>query len=250
MNNQNPIDPAWTIIDELDPTGLTRLLYDFRNHTREFNEEVHMLVLMSLEVNINGIKSWEERQIAEINQRAGGNFSSERYGEELEEIELIAGRQSQFAYNLVFTGLMDVIACRFTKIAWEIDDMAKYLPLEADKDDPRSLIADLLKWPNGEKLDLKKIDAFDMSGGRLEAAREARNLLVHPKRPVFDSSGLSEKQECVRAHMPEMLNEDGYIQANANRIRQVAEDAEVLIQRIVDKHEHGWLMLLHASLSR
>ena len=49
--------------------------------------------------------------------------------------------------------------------------------------------------------------------------------------------------------MPEILQEDGCIQANPDRIRQVAEDAEALIKKIVDEHEHGWLMLLHDSLS-
>jgi hypothetical protein len=146
---------------------------------------------------------------------------------------------------------MDTVACRFTKIAWQIRDMVGSLPSEADKDDPRSLIAGLLNWPNyGEKLNLEKIGALDMSGGRLQAARDARNLLVHPKRPVFGSSGLSEEQERVRAQMPEILGEDGCIQPNADRIRQVAEDAEVLIRRVVDKHEHGWLMLLYDSLAR
>jgi hypothetical protein len=50
--------------------------------------------------------------------------------------------------------------------------------------------------------------------------------------------------------MPEILTEDGAIQANPDRIREVAEDAEALIRIIVDEHEHGWLMLLHDFLSQ
>ncbi len=143
---------------------------------------------------------------------------------------------------------MDAVVRRFTKIAWQIEDMIRYLPPDADKDDPRSLIADLRRWSHGAvEFDLKKISALDTSGGRLLAARDARNLLVHPKKPVFDPSGLSER---VQTHMPEILGQDGRIQANEDRIRQVAEDAKALIGKVVDKHEHGWLMLLHDLLSQ
>lgn len=252
MDSHKPVDPVWTIIEELDPTGLHRLLRDFWNYPQEFNQEVHMLVLMGLDATIGGIGTWEERQITDLNQRAGANVGSERYVEEWESILSIATQQREFAYNLFFTGLMDAIGRRFTKIAWQIDDMICYLPPEADKGDPRLLIADLLKWSDygTVELDLKKISTLDTSGGRLRAARDARNLLVHPKRPVFNPSTLAKDQKRICAHMPEILKEDGGIQANADRIREVAEDAEALIGKVVDKHEHGWLMLLHDFLSR
>src|ERR1035438_321036 len=206
MDSQEPVDPVRTIIEELDPTGLHRMVRAFWNHPQEFNQEVHMLVLMGLDATAEGIGSWEERQITDLNQRSGANVGSERYVEEWESILSIATQQREFACNLFFAGLMDAVARRFTKIAWQIDDMIGFLPPEADKGDPRLLIADLLKWSDyGEvELDLKKINALDTSG-RLRAARDARNLLVHPKRPVFNPSTLSKDQKRVRAHMPEIL---------------------------------------------
>lgn len=247
MDSQKPVDPVSAIIEELDPTGLNLFLNDFWNHPQEFNKEVHILVLMGLDATIHGIGSWEERQIADLNQRAGASVGSERYVEEWEDIESIATQQREFAYNLFFTGLMDAIGRRFTKIAWQIGDMIRYLPPGADEDDPRALITDLLKWSKDvATLDLKKIHILDASGGRLDAARDARNLLVHPKRLVLSDPSISS----ILSHMPEILREDGVIQANADRIRRVAEDAEALIGKVVDKHEHGWLMLLYSHLSR
>jgi hypothetical protein len=249
MDNQASVDPAWAIIEELDPTGLHRLLGDFWNHPQVFTQEIHLLVWM-LDATGKSIGSWEQEQIADIHQRTGANVGSEQYGAEYEDIETIAEQQRELAYNLFFTGLMDAVARRFTKIAWQIGDMIRYLPQGADKDDPRLLITDLLKWSGyAVELDLKKITPLDTSGGRLRAARDARNLLVHPKKPVFETSEFSKDQRRVQTHMPEMLSEDGCIQANADRIRQVAEDAKALMQKVVNKHEHGWLMLLHDSLA-
>jgi hypothetical protein len=100
MDSHKPVDPVWTIIEELDPTGLHRLLRDFWNYPQEFNQEVHMLVLMGLDATIGGIGTWEERQITDLNQRAGANVGSERYVEEWESILSIATQQREFAYNL------------------------------------------------------------------------------------------------------------------------------------------------------
>jgi hypothetical protein len=274
MKRSNSIDPAKMILQELDPTGLHNLLNDLWRHPQEFNEDIHMLIFTGLDIAVEGIARLEDQQIADLNQRAGGNIGSQRYVDELSDIYSVADNRRDFTYNLFFTGLMDTLARRFTKIAWQISDMIAYLPSGHDKEDPHSLIRGLLEWP---KLDMQKINGLDSSGGRLKAARSVRNLLVHPHRPVLPkkrSSGqetvgthmaeilrdnadipanekLLQEIALIRTHMPEVFREEnGYIQANPERIHQVAEDAERLLRTLVDKHEHGWLMLLCDSLSR
>ena len=69
MNNQDSADPARAIIEELDPTGLHRLLNDLWDHPREFNREIHALVLLGLNAMVEGIGIWEEQQLTA--QRAG-----------------------------------------------------------------------------------------------------------------------------------------------------------------------------------
>jgi hypothetical protein len=251
MSTQGDTDPAWDILANLDQTGFHRLINNWK-HKIDFAGEVRLLVLGGLDTTLEGIENDAKQETAALDKRAGPDVDSERYEDELQEIQLIADQRTDFACNLFFTGLMDTLARRLSTMAWQIEDSKEYLAPDADMDDPRARVAGLTKMSShGEaELDWKKISEFDRSGGRLPAARAARNLLVHPCKPLFDIDRWSKKQKLVREHLPDMISDRGQIVARRDRIEDIANDSEILVKSIADEHQHGWLMLRNDRLSR
>jgi hypothetical protein len=242
----------YKLLEGLDPLSLRTNL---SNQVWDFDEEINNLILNGLHETCSAIdQSYES---SDKDERDTG----------------LASNRLQFAFNTYFVGLMTLVDVRFGKIARDLQSVTETRSEANDfklsrPADSRSLVMGLLRTPSDPRearLNLKSVNeamkecakGSDPLFERIQAAKMARNLIVHPKDevPEIDQEGNifwseSKEQNLVRKIFPDLVDQFGGIQADEAFISELARDAFEVIRRIVDYCEFHYLMLLHEHLTQ